>query len=307
MRGKRSKAYRKLLKQFELAFNFHQPYQVLVDADLVKDAHRFAMDLPQYLSNTLHGEVKILITQCSMRHLYAQNKEPGINKVIDKAKGFERRRCSHHPEEFPEPLSTPECLGSVVGATNKHRYVVASQDREVRAKMRRIAGVPLVYISRSVMIVSTACLGASEGARTNADWCATKLEPMASATARVVQKGEREKFRAELKEPAQAAGKRKREEDDSDGSDAEEKEGAEPEKKKKKKRRGEKGPNPLAVKKPKKKPQQQQPSKEKAEKPKEDAPSEHPAKKKRKRKQKKTADSDGDVEAQQAAAGSDDE
>lgn len=306
MRGKRSKAYRKLLKQFELAFNFHQPYQILVDADLVKDAHRFAMDLPQYLSNTLHGEVKILITQCSMRHLYAQNKEPGIDKVIEKAKGFERRRCGHHPEEFPEPLSTLECLGSVVGATNKHRYVVASQDGEVRAKMRRIAGVPLVYISRSVMIVSTACLGASEGARTNADWCATKLEPMASATARVVQKGEREKFRAELKEPAQAAGKRKRE-DDSHGSDAEEKEGAEPEKKKKKKRRGEKGPNPLAVKKPKKKPQQQKPSKAKAEKPKEDAPSEHPAKKKRKRKQSKTADSDGDVEAQQAAAGSDDE
>lgn len=154
MRGKRSKAYRKLLKQFELAFQFRQPYQVLVDAELVRDAHRFAMDLPQYLSNTLHGEVKILITQCSMRHLYAANKEPGMDRVIEKAKNFERRRCGHHPEEFHEPCSTLECLGGVVGPTNKHRYVVASQDQEVRARFRGVAGVPLVYISRSVMIVS---------------------------------------------------------------------------------------------------------------------------------------------------------
>lgn len=154
MRGKRSKAYRKLLKQFELAFNFRQPYQVLVDADLVRDADRFAIDLPQYLANTLHGEVKILITQCSMRHLYAVNKEPGVDRVIDKAKAFERRRCGHHPEEFPEPCSALDCLASVVGPTNKHRYVVASQDPEVRARLRGIAGVPLVYISRSVMIVS---------------------------------------------------------------------------------------------------------------------------------------------------------
>lgn len=158
MRGKRSKQYRKLLKQFELAFGFRQPYQVLVDAELVKDAHRFAMDLPQYLSNTLHGEVKILITQCSMRHLYAQNKEPGVAKVIDKAKDYERRRCGHHPEEFPEPCSTMECLSSVVGPKNKHRYVIASQDQEVRAKMRGIPGVPLVYINRSVMIVSSTTL-----------------------------------------------------------------------------------------------------------------------------------------------------
>lgn len=288
MRGKRSKQYRKLLRQFELAFGFRQPYQVLVDAELVKDAHRFAMDLPQYLSNTLHGEVKILITQCSMRHLYAQNKEPGVAKVIDKAKDYERRRCGHHPEQFPEPCSTLECLGSVVGPKNKHRYVVASQDPEVRAKMRGVPGVPLVYINRSVMI----------------------LEPMAAATTRVVQKGERAKFRAELKQPDTATGgKRKRGDgDDSEGSDSDddaEQKGEEP-KKKKKKRKGEKGPNPLSVKKPKKNPQQQESSskQKEAEKPKEDAPSDQPAKKKRKRRSRKAEGGGADVgEAHGATSG----
>lgn len=289
MRGKRSKQYRKLLRQFELAFGFRQPYQVLVDAELVKDAHRFAMDLPQYLSNTLHGEVKILITQCSMRHLYAQNKEPGVAKVIDKAKDYERRRCGHHPEQFPEPCSTLECLGSVVGPKNKHRYVVASQDLEVRSKMRGIPGVPLVYINRSVMI----------------------LEPMAAATTRVVQKGERAKFRAELKQPdTTTGGKRKRGDgDDSEGSDSEddaEKKDEEP-KKKKKKRKGEKGPNPLAVKKPKKKPQQQQQesssNQNQTEKPNKDAPSDQPAKKKRKRRTRKAEGGADGGEAQSTTSG----
>ncbi|ROV87749.1 hypothetical protein VSDG_09715 [Cytospora chrysosperma] len=274
MRGKRSKAYRKLLKQFELAFGFRQPYQVLVDADLVSDAHRFAMDLPQYLSNTLHGEVKVLITQCSMRHLYARNKEPGVDRIIDKAKDYERRRCGHHPESHPEPCSTLECLGSVVGPTNKHRYVVASQDLDVRSRMRGIPGVPLIYINRSVMI----------------------LEPMAGATNRVVQKGERAKFRAELKEPAAAAGSKRKQATDSDDEEAGETDKKEEQPKKKKKTKGgPKGPNPLAVKKAKKKqPEPKGPSAApKEERPAEDGSSEQPAKKKRKRKNKNKEGGEG--------------
>lgn len=93
-----------------------------------------------------------MITQCSMRHLYAA--EPKENALIDQAKKYERRRCNHTLEE---PLSTFECLLEVVDPrsnhTNKHRYVVASQNPRVRAKMRQIPGIPLVYIHRSVMIL----------------------------------------------------------------------------------------------------------------------------------------------------------
>ena len=174
-----------------------------------------------------------VITQCSMRHLYAAVKEPGVPYLIDKAKTYERRRCNHLPEEYPEPLSAKDCLSSVVdpkgGKTNKHRYVVASQDVEVRKAMRGIMGVPLVYINRSVMI----------------------MEPMASASAETRERGERSKFRDGIKAKERGSGslKRKREEGDGEaGGDGEEGE------KKKVKRKGPKGPNPLSVKKPKKRP-----------------------------------------------------
>jgi U3 small nucleolar RNA-associated protein 23 len=86
-----------------------------------------------------------------MRHLYASASEPGISYVIDKAKLFERRRCDHHPEEYPEPLSALECISSVVdpkgSKTNKHRYVVASQDLDVRKVMRSVMGATSIAVS----------------------------------------------------------------------------------------------------------------------------------------------------------------
>ena len=130
-----------------------------------------------------------------MRHLYAAAKEPGVSFLIDKAKTYERRRCDHRPEDYPEPLSTKDCLASVVdpkgSKTNKHRYVVASQELEVRKFMRGILGVPLVYINRSVMI----------------------MEPMAGATAENREKEERGKFRAGLKRGSGSL-KRKREDEE---------------------------------------------------------------------------------------------
>lgn len=164
--------------------------------------------------------------------------------IISKAKDLERRFCGHHPETHPDPLPTRECLMSVVdgkaSGRNKHRYVVATQDADLRRELRGIPGVPLIYINRGVMI----------------------MEPMASATEGELAREERGKFRAEIR----GAPKRKREEDE-EGEGAEEKKEAGEKKegegeagpvKKKKKNYGKaKGPNPLAMKK-KKKPDGQQ-------------------------------------------------
>ena len=63
MRGKRSKQYRKLMHQYELSFNFRVPYQVLIDAEMIKDTFRFKMNLPLFLERTLHGQVKPSMSQ----------------------------------------------------------------------------------------------------------------------------------------------------------------------------------------------------------------------------------------------------
>jgi U3 small nucleolar RNA-associated protein 23 len=169
-----------------------------------------------------------------MRHLY--NAKPKNETLILQAKEYERRRCNH--QDLEEPLSTLDCLSSVVdpkeNGTNKHRYVVASNDPSVRAQMRRIAGVPLIYISKSVVL----------------------MEPMADASEQHREREEKSKFKLGLKgqRAPDAAQKRKRDDEREDGegdqSIADHATGeARP---KAKKRKGPKGPNPLSVKKPNK-------------------------------------------------------
>ncbi|KXL46044.1 MAG: hypothetical protein FE78DRAFT_70436 [Acidomyces sp. 'richmondensis'] len=253
MGAKRNKQYRKLMHQYALNFGFRPPYQVLLDADIIKTAGRCKMRLGSLLEKTLNDSIKPMITQCCIRHLYklpagteAEKREK--DAWIEVAKQAERRRCGHH--ELEEPLSAEECLLSVVdpkgSGKNKHRYVVATQDQNVRARMRNVAGVPLVYINRSVMI----------------------LEPMAAITEAVKNAEERGKIRSGLKgrRPTDVVGmKRKREGDSDQELDIPERakaiaaaEGANTHVElsvsapKKRKIRGPKGPNPLSVKKPKK-------------------------------------------------------
>lgn len=212
-----------------------------------------------------------MITQCEIRKLYAQKNEPGVSEAIELAKTLERRRCGHHPDQYPEPLSTQECLQSVVdpkdSGLNKHRYVVASQEQEVRRMLRGIKGVPLIYIKRSVMI----------------------LEPMADESVQARAREERSKFRADLKN---TLGKRKRAGEDDEGADGEKeqaqgngKPSTEEQKKKKKKGHGPKGPNPLAVQKKKSKSTDQPRKPSESDKMK-DVDTDAPAKRKRRRKNK---------------------
>ncbi|KAK4890066.1 hypothetical protein LTR27_011172 [Elasticomyces elasticus] len=255
MRAKRSKQYRKLMQQYEMSFAFRPPYQILLDAAIIQLAHHQKLKLGDLLKGTLHGEIKPMITQCCIRHLYnAEASTPQEKREkeewIETAKAAERRRCGHH--ELVEPLSAMECLMGTVdpkgSGGNKNRYVVATQDLEIRQALRKVVGCPLVYINRSVMI----------------------LEPMATKSVKVREGEERSKLKAGLisRRPAGAGAKRKREDDEDgaregveDGAEvpervklmqaAEEEAGVHEPAVKKRKVKGPKGPNPMSVKKAK--------------------------------------------------------
>lgn len=46
------------MQQYGLSFGFREPYQVLLDSNIIRDADRFKMDLVGGLERTLHGQVK---------------------------------------------------------------------------------------------------------------------------------------------------------------------------------------------------------------------------------------------------------
>ncbi|KAL7663070.1 PIN domain-containing protein [[Candida] zeylanoides] len=148
MRQKRAKSYKKQINVYVHTFKFREPYQTLVDAELVLTCQRASFDLVKGLNRTIQAECKPMITQCCMQALYATNNQDAISI----AKRFERRRCNHQPTSPEEPA---RCIESVVnvGGHNKHRYIVASQDYNLRKNMRKVPGVPLVFMNRSVMVM----------------------------------------------------------------------------------------------------------------------------------------------------------
>ncbi|OQN95599.1 hypothetical protein B0A48_18304 [Cryoendolithus antarcticus] len=234
MKLHRAKTSRKLMFAYTTSFAFRPPYQVLLTSSFILAAASCRMNLGHLLQNTLQSEIKPMITQCCIRHLYDIEVADGDTEaraqkegVIAVAKEAERRRCGHH--ELDEPLAEMECILSVLdpknSGTNRHKYIVCTQDRAFRSRLRSIPGVPLVYINRSVMI----------------------LEPMAEASETFREKEERGKMRAGL------LGGRgvKRQRDDGEGDDRGmgEKDDGRMEERVVKRKKGPKAPNPLSVKK----------------------------------------------------------
>jgi U3 small nucleolar RNA-associated protein 23 len=217
-----------------------------VDAQILQDGARMKIDIAGRMEGVLGGKIKAMVTQCDMRHLYSA--KPKDEALITQVKNdYERKRCNHH--ELENPLSSLECLSECIdpkaSGTNKHRYVVATQDPKIRARMRRIPGVPLIYVNKSVMI----------------------LEPMAAATENVRDREERAKFKAGLKgrREANTGEKRSRDGDEEEEVDEDEetrgqsdepivKSTGDARPQKKKRTVGPKAPNPLSVKKAKKQP-----------------------------------------------------
>ncbi|KAL2821730.1 hypothetical protein BDW59DRAFT_174085 [Aspergillus cavernicola] len=253
MRAKRSKKYRKLMHQYELAFGFREPYQVLVDSNLLRAVHSFKMDLIPALERTVQGQVKPLLTKCSLAAIMTnQPRHPRTNNQIrpdflPPPTALPLRHCSHN--EDSTPIDEAACLLSLLSPLadvkrNKEHYILATSDppaqkpslaqdagrkrkrggedegfqallraQGLRRGARSIPGVPIVYVKRSVMI----------------------LEPMSAPSDGVREEVEQDKFRVGLNQDARKGG----------GGDGEKKT-------KKREVKKLKAPNPLSVKKAKK-------------------------------------------------------
>ncbi|KAG7662810.1 uncharacterized protein J8A68_003664 [[Candida] subhashii] len=216
MRQKRAKAYKKQMNVYLHAFKFREPFQLIVDNEMVINCDQASYDIIKGFNRTIQAESKPMITQCCIQALYDTKNQ----RAIDTAKTFERRRCNHR-----EAIDPHDCIESIVNikGENKHRYVVATQNLPLRKKLRKIPGIPLIFMNRSVMV----------------------MEPMSDATAEYSRKYEEKKLTGGLNDAKRAGVINKEEEKPKEDKQTD---GGEPPKKK---RKGPKGPNPLSVKKKK--------------------------------------------------------
>ncbi|KAJ1920290.1 hypothetical protein H4219_001403 [Mycoemilia scoparia] len=138
MRAKRGKQYKKCMEMYKNYFGFREPYQVIMTADFIKATVDSSMNIQNQLYKTLTGTIK-------------QNKDLEKN-YLKATKYMEKRRCNHR-NNGEEVWDSQKCIQDIIGEKNQFNYCVATQDSGTRFKLRQIAGVPILHISRSVLIL----------------------------------------------------------------------------------------------------------------------------------------------------------
>nr|XP_018259550.1 U3 small nucleolar RNA-associated protein 23 [Kwoniella dejecticola CBS 10117]OBR81708.1 U3 small nucleolar RNA-associated protein 23 [Kwoniella dejecticola CBS 10117] len=143
-----------------------------VSHDVLLESSKSDMDIVKVLKEVVQGEIKPMITQCCMEALYALGKDHQATTNV--AKTFERRRCNHRTA-----IDGNDCLKDMIGQTNKHRYVLASQSLALRTTLETVPGLPIIHFNRTGVLV---------------------LSPPSTATIREKNKGEEEKRLQGLRE-----------------------------------------------------------------------------------------------------------
>ncbi|XP_029918867.1 rRNA-processing protein UTP23 homolog [Myripristis murdjan] len=147
MKIKRQKQAKKTISFYKYNFSFREPFQILIDGTFCQAALKNKIQIKEQMPKYLMGEVQLCTTNCALKELESLGKELYGAKII--LQRFQVRSCKH----FKSPVPASECLLSMLEDTNPHHYFVATQDHEVTAGLKKIPGVPLLYIILNTIVL----------------------------------------------------------------------------------------------------------------------------------------------------------
>lgn len=116
------------------------PYQVLVDTNFINFSIKNKIDLVRGMVDCLYAECTPCVTDCVMAELEKLGTKYRVALKIAKDPRLERLPCTH------KGTYADDCLCDRV---RQHRcYIVATCDRDLRRRLRKIPGVPIMYLSQ---------------------------------------------------------------------------------------------------------------------------------------------------------------
>lgn len=125
---------------FQYNKSLSPPYQVFVDTNFINFSIKNKIDLQKGMMDCLYAEVNILITDCVMGELEKLGPKYRIALRIARDSRWERMPCIH------KGTYADDCL--VDRVTQNRCYIVATCDRGLKQRLRKIPGVPIMYISQ---------------------------------------------------------------------------------------------------------------------------------------------------------------
>lgn len=147
MRVKRLKHCKKYVTFYKNNFGFHQPYQILVDLTFCQTALNYKINIKEQIPKYIDGESQLFTTRCIMHE--GKLLGAAVGGAVHIGKQFKFRKCGHEAE----PLSAQDCILNMIGESNAFHFFVASQDTELRGKLRKLPGVPLIHINYNALVL----------------------------------------------------------------------------------------------------------------------------------------------------------
>lgn len=150
MRISRHKAFKKSLRFFKAAFDYVDPFHVIVDPSFIDCSVKSEIRLNDDLSQLLAGRVTPMVTECIMSSLRKNGRTNTPALMMGKA--CYRLKCGHMGASC---LPWSECVLSQIGVDNPRHFFVATQDEELKAKSRKIAGTPVLSLHGNLLLLES--------------------------------------------------------------------------------------------------------------------------------------------------------
>ncbi|XP_043286542.1 rRNA-processing protein FCF1 homolog [Venturia canescens] len=116
------------------------PYHILIDTNFINFSIKNKLDIIQNMMECLYAKCIPYITDCVMGEMEKLGQKYKIALKIIKDPRFERIHCMH------KGTYADDCL---VNRVTQHKcYIVATNDKDLKRRIRKIPGVPIMYVSQ---------------------------------------------------------------------------------------------------------------------------------------------------------------
>ena len=121
------------------------PYHVILDTNFFSHTVRAKIDILVGLMDLLLAKCIPVVTDCTIAELEKLGSKYRLALRLGKDERWERLKCSH------SGTYADDCIVSTV---TKHRcYLVGTNDKELRQRLRKIPGVPLIAVGKGKYVV----------------------------------------------------------------------------------------------------------------------------------------------------------
>lgn len=115
------------------------PYHLLLDTNFINFSIQNKLDIFKASMDCLLGKVIPCISECVIAELEKFGKKYRLALRIAKDPRFMRLKCTH------KGTYADDCI--VERATQHRIYIVATCDKDLKRRLRKVPGVPIMYIS----------------------------------------------------------------------------------------------------------------------------------------------------------------